>query len=183
MSLGENHLNIAVFIKDWLNKKSTIKNVAQIFGNSDLNQFFIWNYRLKNRFTFREALCSRSKEKLFQIIMQSNEVSVNSNCLLIVIPRLMLSQSSILHQRKKRTRLHPSNKNPFLWSLSSFISSNVESKIEIVSRGADNNIDHCLLEAKNTIILRTDPPRKHHILRGETPMQRVLEALYWTRHY
>ncbi len=115
--------------------------------------------------------------------MQSNEVSVKSNCLLIVIPRLMLSQTSILHQRKERTRLHPSNKNPFLWGLSSFISSNVESKIEIVSRGADNNIDHCLLEAKNTIILRTDPPREHHILRGETPMQCVLEALYWTRHY
>lgn len=115
--------------------------------------------------------------------MQSNEDSVKSNCLLIVIPRLMLSQTSVLHQRKERTRLHPSNKNPFLWSLSSFISSYVESEIEIISRGADNNVYHCLLESENSIVLRTHPPREHHIFRGETPMQCVLEALNWTRHY
>ena len=111
--------------------------------------------------------------------MQVYEVSVYGNCLLIIIPRLMLAQTSILHQRKERTRLHPSYKYPFSRILSTFISSNIKSEIEIVSRGANYYIDHRLLESKNTIILRTDPSCKHHIFGGETPMQCILEALNW----
>ncbi len=114
--------------------------------------------------------------------MEQNELTVNIYCLIVEKPRLVSTSASIFHERKKGSDLSPPQKKIFRCWLICFIGSNIKSKVEIILRGAMNNIFHCYFEAFYCIMLISYPASKHDIFRRVFGIGISSITINWSRH-
>jgi hypothetical protein len=112
---------------------------------------------LDNRLVLRIGLRGSCEEEGFEIIVEKDKFPINIDGLVVIKPRIVLPISTILHERKQRTNLHPSEEEPLLRGLFLFVTSDIKTKIKVASGCTVDDINHRSCEALNCIVLIPNP--------------------------